>query len=189
MENQENLDVRRYLYRFDEILNQMERKMLSAIFTGNITLDFIKCMIPHHQAAIYMCQNLLEFTSYEPLKEIARGIVRMQTRGIEQMSNIARTTSGFKNSAIDVNNYINNYLEITRNMVWNMKNSDRGMDINLDFVSEMIPHHEGAIAMCNNLLKYNIDPRLRSVAKTIIEEQSRGVEELEKIRADLSSVS
>ena len=47
-----------------------------------------------------------------------------------------------------------------------------------NFISEMIPHHKGAIAMCNNLLQYNIDPRLRKVAENIIKEQSKGVEEL-----------
>ena len=63
-----------------------------------------------------------------------------------------------------------------------MKNSPRCVNINLDFVGEMIPHHEGAIQMCNNLLQYRIDPRLADVARTIIEEQSRGVKELEQIR-------
>lgn len=42
----------------------------------------------------------------------------------------------------------------------------------------MIPHHEGAICMCENLLKYCIDPRLEKVAKDIIKEQSQGIKEL-----------
>ena len=59
------------------------------------------------------------------------------------------------------------------------------MDINLDFVSEMIPHHQGAIQMCNNLLKYKIDPRLSVIAKNIIQEQSEGVKELQDIKISL----
>ena len=63
-----------------------------------------------------------------------------------------------------------------------MTNSLRSNNINLNFISEMIPHHEGAIAMCQNLLQYNIDPRLRVVAENIIKEQSQGVQDLYEIR-------
>ncbi len=90
MQYQRNMLARRYLYRFDQILEEMADKMLSANFTNNITLNFIKCMIPHHQAAIYMCENLLMYTNYPPLQEIARGIISMQRQGIEQMKEIAR---------------------------------------------------------------------------------------------------
>ncbi len=37
----------------------------------------------------------------------------------------------------------------------------------------------------NNLLKYEIDPRLKVVAQNIIQEQSRGVKELEKIQKNI----
>ena len=63
-----------------------------------------------------------------------------------------------------------------------MKNSPRCKNINLNFVNEMIPHHEGAIEMCNNLLQYYIDPRLRYVANNIINEQSRGVRQLMEVK-------
>lgn len=73
-------------------------------------------------------------------------------------------------------------------MICRMRNSLRSNNINLNFVSEMIPHHEGAIKMCENLLKYKIDPRLEVVARDIISEQSEGVEELENIRRNLENM-
>ncbi len=175
-------NANQYLMRFDEILCQMADKMLSSKITNSITLDFIQNMIPHHQAAIYMSENLLKYTNYPPLQNIARDIIKMQTNGIEQMQEIARTTRGYINSQINVNNYYTKYLSITKNMINEMKNSLRTPNINLDFVTEMIPHHKGAIAMCENLLQYCIDPRLKCVANTIIKEQSEGVRELENIR-------
>ncbi len=174
-------ESRMYLNKFFDILNQMEDKMLSAKPENSITIYFIECMIPHHQAAIYMCENLLNYTHYEPLQNIAKNIIRMQTEGIEQMKEIQRTTYGFMNSKEDVNNYESKYLEITKNMIYKMRNSYKFNNINLDFVSEMIPHHEGAISMCENLLKYRIDPRLVMVANSIIKEQSQGVNELKEI--------
>lgn len=185
MENQEIEMAKRYLRKFDQILGVMANKMLSAIPINNITLYFIECMIPHHQAAIYMCNNLLKYTNYTPLQEIAEGIITMQTKGIEQMREIARTTSGYSNTHIEVNKYTEKYLSITKNMIKRMKDSPRCVNINLSFVNEMIPHHEGAIEMCHNLLHYRIDTRLIKVAENIIKEQSDGVVKLKEIKEAL----
>ncbi len=169
MDRQSIIRAQRYLNRFDQILSEMSEKMLHAELTNySITIDFIRCMIPHHQAAIYMSENLLMYTRYQPLIEIAKGIIAMQTKGIEEMKEILRTTSVYMSMERDINTYLTKYFEITNNMIEKMKNSPRCVNINLDFVNEMIPHHEGAIQMCNNLLQYYIDPRLRNVANTII---------------------
>ena len=102
MECEETLQVKKYLNRFDQILCQMANKMLLVNMYNNITLNFIKCMIPHHQAAIYMCENLLKYSNFEPLQKIAYGIIKMQTKGIKQMKEIANTTLGFNSSKMAV---------------------------------------------------------------------------------------
>lgn len=180
-------ETRKYLYEFFQILNNMEDKMLNMPFTDNITINFIRSMVPHHQAAIYMCQNLLRFTNYEPLEEIAQDIISTQTKGIAEMREVAITTSGYSNSRRDVNFYEKLFLCITKEMICRMRNAPRSNNINLDFVNEMIPHHEGAIKMCENLLKYRVDPRLIEIANNIILEQSNGVKKLEEIRKVISS--
>lgn len=177
-----NQNVNNYLNRFDEILYNMENKMLSQNVTNSITINFIICMIPHHQAAIYMCENLLKYTKYQPLIQISNRIIQTQTKGIEQMKHILNTTVGYINSNKNVNNYMKEYFRIVNIMISGMKNSARTNNINYNFTTEMIPHHEGAIAMCNNLLKYQIDPRLKNVAQNIIQEQSKGVIELKNIQ-------
>lgn len=187
MENPKIIRAKKYLSRFDQILDQMAEKMLTPNIVNNITINFIECMIPHHQAAIYMCENLLGYTNYMPLKQIAQEIIQTQTEGIKQMKEICETTTGFRSLPKDVETYMQEYFSITRNMISKMKNSPRCININLNFVGEMIPHHEGAISMCNNLLKYRIDPRLKNVAESIIKEQSKGVRELEAIRKKLCS--
>ncbi len=176
------INAQNYLERFDQILDEMANKMLSFKMTNNITINFIGCMIPHHQAAIYMCENLLKYTTYQPLQQIAKNIIITQTRGIEQMKEIARTTPQFFNSRYDVEDYIRRYQSITENMISKMKNSPRTYNINWNFVNEMIPHHEGAVEMCENLLQYYIDCRLKNVANSIIKEQSEGIKQLEAIR-------
>ena len=56
MEYKNNFEINEYLHRFDEILCEMSNKMLSFNTTSNITINFIECMIPHHEAAIYMSE-------------------------------------------------------------------------------------------------------------------------------------
>ncbi len=185
MQNMQIVRAKRYLYRYDEILNQMAEKMLSQNVTNSVTMNFIECMIPHHQAAIDMSKNLLEYTRYQPLREITQDIIKRQTEGIKQMEEICQTTYGFANTPQVVDNYMKKYLEITKNMIEKMKNAPRCVNINLNFTNEMIPHHEGAIAMCENLLLYRIDPRLKLVADSIINEQSEGVQQLKEVQKRL----
>lgn len=185
MNNQNWQHVIQYLNRFNEILWEMTTKMLTAPTTDDITINFIKTMIPHHQAAIYMCENLLNYTTYSPLQDIAKRIIRLQTHGIEKMENIAQETTNYKNTWVDTNDYINKFKQITNKMVQKMKNSPKTMNINYDFINEMIPHHEGAIAMCNNLLQYKINPELKDVANSIIKFQSQGVNELRKLNYNI----
>lgn len=101
------------------------------------------------------------------------------------MKEITRTTMMRANMPNHVTSYECKYLEITKNMIDKMKNSPRYPNINIDFTEEMMPHHKGAIEMCNNVLKYPIDQRLRLVANSIIQEQTQGIEELKKVQIDL----
>lgn len=186
MECSKKLRVKKYLERFEEILCAMEYKMWYAKVNENITKYFIECMIPHHQAAIYMCENLLQYTHFEPLIAIANSIIKEQSTGICQMSDIYNTTNNCCNFEENVNSYTKKYCEIVKAMVYKMKNSPKDININLDFVNEMVPHHEGAIYMCKNVLEYDIDARLKEVALSIIEEQEKGVKELENLRNKLN---
>lgn len=186
MNYQNEIDANYYLARFNEILYNMQREMLVTNTTENITIDFIRCMIPHHMAAIYMCQNLLKYTTYTPLINIANNIIKVQENEVNQMKEIAKTTIYYINNKRDVDNYFKRYFKITQNMINEMRNSLKSVNINLDFTYEMIPHHEGAIKMCQNVLRYQIDPRLRMLANAIIIQQSEGVRILKQIQDNLN---
>ena len=107
MSNRQVVRAKKYLCRFDEILDKMAEEMLSQEISNSITINFIKSMIPHHRAAIYMSQNLLEHSMYEPLRKIAQNIIETQTKGIEEMKEIMNTTYGFQNMTQDINCYQN----------------------------------------------------------------------------------
>ena len=160
----------------------MLSKMSSSKITGNITKDFILDMIPHHEAAVLMSKNLLKYNIDSKLALIAKNIIRVQENGIKEMRLIYQTTNIPNNTYLEVLDYIRNYNDILNEMARGMQNSLNIPNINLDFISEMIPHHKGAIKMCKNLLNFKIDERLKNLAISIINFQSQGVKELKEIR-------
>ena len=67
-------------------------------------------------------------------------------------------------------------------MLSKMTSSKITGNITKDFILEMIPHHEAAILMSKNLLKYNnIDNKLARIAKNIIRVQENGIKEMKLI--------
>lgn len=58
-----------------------------------------------------------------------------------------------------------------------MKNMDAPYvgDADQDFVSHMMPHHEGAVAMAEVELKYGKDPQLKKLARNIIKAQDEEI--------------
>lgn len=62
-----------------------------------------------------------------------------------------------------------------------MGNPDR------DFISLMIPHHQGAIEMAKAVLLHGNDPALKNIAQEVIAEQSIEIEYLKKIQGRLEA--
>lgn len=53
--------------------------------------------------------------------------------------------------------------------------------ISHNFIVQMIPHHMAAIKMSENILKYTSNPKLEEIAKGIISEQTKSIENMQEI--------
>lgn len=150
-----------YLYEYDQILWEMSNKMFSRKVSNNITVDFIRCVLPLQKASIYICENLLKYTDNYPLGQMAYNMINECKDNIKQMKGILKSVKGFNNLSYDNNMYVSDYLNITRQTIYEMTNSLRSIDINMNFVSEVLALNNGMVRLCENVLKYDIDPRLR----------------------------
>ena len=71
-----------YLNTYYMILKTMIKRMTTVQLTNSISDNFIEQMIPHHQAAIEMSQNILKYTTNLEVQGIATNIISSQTKSI-----------------------------------------------------------------------------------------------------------
>ncbi|MCM1539207.1 MAG: DUF305 domain-containing protein [bacterium] len=179
--NQRSPETEAYLRNYRHILERMIAGMTQARLGDSISANFIVQMIPHHRAAIEMSENLLKSSCFTPLVQIAQNIICTQEQSIAQMERILRGCSRKTNCPDAVCRYQDQMDCILQTMFDEMKNARTGDCINVDFMREMIPHHEGAVRMAKTTLKYDICEALVPILDAIIREQEEGIRKMERL--------
>ena len=149
--------------------------------TDSISNNFIVQMIPHHMAAIEMSENLIRFTKDETMQSIARNIISEQTQGIANMKAIYATCLTLINPQRSVNAYESRINSIMCAMFSQMKTAPSDVNINCDFLREMIPHHLGAVRMSQTALNFNVCRGLVPILNDIISTQRRGIRRMQSL--------
>ena len=174
-------NTKNYLTRFYDILEEMIRAMGDAELTDSLSHNFIVQMIPHHMAAVEMSKNLLKYNPCEPLRTIAKNIVAMQEQGIQEMTEALKCCHKLVNSSQDLCLYQHRYQQIVQNMFTEMNNACSDNNISANFMREMIPHHQGAIYMSENALRYCVCSQLQPILENIIVSQRQEVREMNRL--------
>lgn len=174
--------TKQYLSRFYEILDSMICGMTGAELTDSISHNFIVQMIPHHRAAIEMSENVLPYiSSCPPLRRIASRIITEQAKSIADMEKSLSACSCSCTPEMDRGLYQRRMALIYQTMFGQMGGAPETDRIAVNFMGEMIPHHEGAIRMANNALKYGVCPELVPILCDIIVSQEKGVREMKAL--------
>lgn len=170
-----------YLETFHNILDAMIQGMTCAGLSDSISYNFIVQMIPHHRAAIEMSRNLLKYTTFLPLQDIAAQIIAEQTKSIENMRRILCACERRGNCGQDVCRYQEQVQKIMDTMFSDMKHACSSNQINANFMREMIPHHRGAVLMSEHALHCDICPELVPILNAIITSQKRGIRQMQQL--------
>lgn len=170
-----------YLECYENILTTMMSSMNCVRGSGSISYDFIVKMIPHHQGAIRISEELLRYTTCIALQNIATEIVVTQTKETEEMRKMLCGCAGYRNDSQSLCGYRRQYGIIVTNMFSRMRSACPDNDINISYIRQMIPHHEGGIAMCKNALRFNICPQLKPMLHKMIESQQKGIEKMKNL--------
>ncbi|MCF0147067.1 MAG: DUF305 domain-containing protein [Clostridium sp.] len=171
-----------YNHEYNIIFKTMKKEMNAAPNTGNVNLDFVLEMIPHHEGGINMAKAIVKHGSNPEVKKIAENIITSQSAEIPIMQELkAKFEKEKPSSKADSKEYINEYDKVKNTMFKKMENAIITDNADVNFLQEMIYHHEGAIGMANNILKYTQDPELKKLAENIVSSQSKGVEEMKSL--------
>ena len=171
-----------YLKNYESTLSVMKKEMEAAPKTGDPTLDFLYEMIPHHEAAVSMAENLLSYGENLEVKKLAMTIMRDQIEGIQKMKTLLDQIKN--NPQVDKAKetaYLKIYNEDYKQMMEKMSKVEPTGSVDKDFLEEMIPHHEGAVKMATNILNYTTNEDLRGIATHIISGQQRQLEEMKQL--------
>ncbi len=78
-------------------------------------------------------------------------------------------------------NYLETYNSILDEMISGMTSADLCDSISYNFIVQMIPHHQAAINMSHNILRFTTNLQLEKIAEQIIEEQTKSIANMRKI--------
>ncbi len=87
-----------------------------------------------------------------------------------------------KHACEDAESYLKAYRRIFEEMKHAMKCAELKDSISYNFIVQMIPHHRAAIEMSENLLKYTDCGELANIARRIISEQTKSIENMLAIK-------
>ena len=140
---------------------------------------FVAAMVPHHESAVEMAEIAQERGRSPFVKKLAEDIIRTQNAEILVMrrEDEALETAGVKRGELGVPEHMTG-------MDGEPADLRAAQDFDKEFLTMMIPHHEGAIEMARAELGEGGDRELREIAGAIIEAQDREITEMRRQLGD-----
>lgn len=174
-------DSKTYLCCFYQILDEMIQSMTTAGLTQSISHNFIVQMIPHRRAAIQMSQNILRFHPSQPVQRFAQHVIDQQTREIAQMEAALPAGSQLANPTADLRLCQRRMDLIYREMYAKMGSAPENNARAAVFLQQMIPHHQGAVRMAENALKYDVCTELVPLLRAIAVRQRQDIAQMRSL--------
>lgn len=160
--------------RMMDTMHTMMSRMEIMPKTNDPEIDFSKMMIMHHQGAINMANVQLQQGKNDSLKRISKTIIATQQKEIQQFNSILSTVS------------VDNIDPIfTKEQMANMMKGGKVADVQIitgdidnDFATLMMIHHQGAIDNASAYLHHGNNTQLKNMAQTIMDAQVMEIQEL-----------
>ena len=161
-------------------MNDMMTKMHSMQMTGDFDIDFANMMIAHHQSALDMSQVELSQGKDEKLKAKAQEIITKQEKEQQELRDFVSSykPSGMKHGEGEL-------MKSMSKMMDKMKSMQMIGDVDKDFATMMISHHEDGISMAKLEVKNGMADKLKQMAKKGIADQQKDISELKSFLASI----
>ena len=154
---------------------------------ANYELRFIDSMVPHHQGALVMAQEVIQKSKRPELISFAKGMIAEQQKEITKMQQWRKQWYP-KASATpmmwhaEMNHEMSMTAEHKQSMMMSMSlgNADAGFDRR--FLDAMIPHHQGAVTMAKDAIQKSKRPELQKLSQSIIKSQQSEIDRMTQWR-------
>lgn len=157
----------------------MDYRQAAVMMNQNIDRHFIEEMIPHHEGAITMAGLALERSKRSEILSLAKDIIEAQKRENEQMRDWYTDWFGGEPGNSSNMGVMMGHGGIGMQMMGMEGDIDAlksAEDFDLEFISQMIPHHEMAIMMARMLTASTDRQEMKTLADNIITSQSKEIE-------------
>lgn len=141
-------------------------------------LQFLDTMIVHHQGAIDMAESATKRAHHAEIITLAKNIISSQKQEVEQMK--AWREKWFAGAAPAVNMEMPGMSDSMKGMDFKKFDMLHGNDFDLEFIKQMIPHHEGAIAMAKEALQSSMKDEIKTLAGAIIKAQEAEITQMKE---------
>ncbi len=160
--------------RMMDTMHAMMDGMEGMPMTNDPEVDFVKMMIMHHQGAISMATLELQAGKNDSLKRTAQKIINEQQSEIQELNTILSTLT------VD-----NSDPEFSKEQMDNMTKMGKTADVQLitgnidnDFATLMIVHHQSAIDNAYSYLHHGNNEEIKTMASDMISAQNEEIVEL-----------
>lgn len=151
-------------------MNSIMDEMKNIKMTGDFDIDFANMMVAHHQAAIDMSKKEVSTGKDGKIKDMAQKIIVSQKQEIQQLKEFVKNykPSGMKHGEGTLQKSMTGMDE-------KLKAMHMSGDIDKDFATMMIAHHQSAIEMSKKELANGMDANLKKMAKNMINDQTKEI--------------
>ena len=154
---------------------------------ANYELRFIDSMVPHHQGALVMAQEVIQKSKRPELISFAKGMIAEQQKEITQMQQWrkqwypkASATPTMWHAAM--NHEMSMTAEHKQSMMMSMSLGNADAEFDRRFLDAMIPHHQGAVTMAKDALQKSKRPGLQQLSQNIIKSQQSEIDRMTQWR-------
>lgn len=157
-------------------MNHSEMKSSPNTANAAYDLQFLDTMISHHQGAVEMAKMIEAKANHAELKTLGKNIISSQEKEIGQMKSWREKWFASKESALNME--MAGMADSMKGMDMKKLDSLSGNAFDLEFIKQMIPHHEGAVMMANAALQKSQKEEVKTLAKAIIKDQDAEIQQM-----------
>lgn len=141
---------------------------------------FIEQMIPHHADAIAMSNVALEKAETQSVKTLASSIIAAQQKEITDMRSWYKSWYGKEVPHMIANEHSGHGMEGD-----SLATLQAAKDVDLEFVKQMITHHEAALVMAREILEIAKHTVIIDLADQILSTQQNEINQMKSLQESL----